>query len=53
MPAAISLALDALMEYATRLPSEQASSGGWKGLHVPFWKNGAMKDEGDSTLDSV
>ncbi len=43
-------ALVALMLYATRFPNVHPSPGDRNGRQVPFWKVGAMKDDGNWTL---
>jgi hypothetical protein len=49
--ATMSLALEALTEYATRLPMGHGWSGASNGLHTPSCPNGAITDEGDWTLE--
>jgi hypothetical protein len=44
----MSLALEALIQYATRTPKVQACSIGWKGWHAWFRNGGAMTDDEDS-----
>jgi hypothetical protein len=52
IPVAMSAALVALIEYATRFPNEQVSPGAANGVHVPLLKRGIMTDDGDSMLSS-
>jgi hypothetical protein len=46
MPAAMSLALVAQIEYSTRLPKLHGELRGWNRWHVLLYSHGAMNDEG-------